>query len=434
MSQKNYVEDLGAIALWRDMEVPKGSAATSSGVSMRFDKGSGVKLARPVEDDSDTIRGAELPTETFCAARSAAGSYSQKRCKPDFLAFVLAYFLGDCVSTAAGPTGYEHTIIGLDDSDHPSFTVAQRKGNSIFKERIAGNCINSFELSLGESFCVLKADIASLGKREVNYTRETVTTAANATTIQSAANGVQGSSAGVRISNVFQIKGKDTGSDDWTYPVKEGLSPLSVSTGVPADIVMPSAVGTGTGNIDLMVDYIPVEPGWCSFPGENPESPLKMMEAQITLDGYFNGTAISGGRVIPAGSVFGCTIKGENSINVEHGPGLTSDLSGCDSTRGGRRLTITIPRKLRDTILEYQADHADSEDMAVRFLVQGAEIDVGLGFFFGAELIFPKCRLQTKENDANKDMLQETAVIEVLDDGTYGGVVIKAYNKVASYV
>src|SRR4030042_3591485 len=99
---KNFLEQTGRLALFRDREDPKGTPETGNGVSLDLDQGSGLGLARTIEDNRDQITGGEGPSEIYYGGHTAAGKLSQKRIKPDFLALVLAHFFGACPSTSVG--------------------------------------------------------------------------------------------------------------------------------------------------------------------------------------------------------------------------------------------------------------------------------------------------------------------------------------------
>jgi len=95
---KNFLENLGKIAVFRTKEQSLGEPQTNSGVSMAFDLGSGLGLERTVEDDRDQIRGIEFAQSLYYAGQTASGKLSQKRAKPDLLSFALAYFFGQVQS------------------------------------------------------------------------------------------------------------------------------------------------------------------------------------------------------------------------------------------------------------------------------------------------------------------------------------------------
>ena len=424
---KNFLEQTGRLAVFRDREDPKGTPETIHGVALDLDSGSGLGLNRTIEDNHDQITGVEGATEIFYGGHTAAGKLGQKRVKPDFLAFVLAHFFGASTSTSVGASAYRHTITPLAELDHPSFTLVQRRGNSILKERWAGNHIEGFTLELGESWASLSAEVKGWGKREVNYTREIVSAPANSTSITLSANAVEGASAAERLENVFRVRAQDAGSQVWTVP---GVT--AVSDARPAVLSLESPVGTSSTPIDFQVDYLPQEPGWCTFPEPVDESPLKLVEAKVVVDGYYNGTSLIGGEVISADAL-GFSIAGSNNLVIKQAPDGSGALHAAQSLRGGRQVTVKLSEKLKTTIRQWQLDHAGTERLAVALYLQGAEIDPG-GARFGAELIFPCCGILAAPITAHDKFLAQDGDLVVLDDGSWGGVVIHCYNQQTGYL
>jgi len=425
---KNFLEQTGRIAVFRDREDPKGNPETAHGVALDLEPGSGLGLNRIIEDNRDQITGVEGATEIFYSGHTASGKLSQKRAKPDFLAFVLAHFFGACASTAVGASAYRHAITPLAELDHPSFTLVQRRGNSILKERWAGNHIESFTLELSESWASLSAEVKGWGKRELNYFHEIVPAPANSTQIALADNAVEGASAAERLENVFRVRARDAGSEVWTLP---GVS--AVSDADPAVISLKSAVGTSSEPIDFHVDYIPKEANWCVFPAAVDESPLKLVEARVVVDGYYNGTELIGGEVICADAL-SFSISGTNNLDIQHVPDGSGALHAAQSLRGGRKLSIKLSEKLKNTIRQWQADHAEAERLAVALILQGAEIDPGGGVSFGAELIFPSCGILAAPIAVHDKFLAQEGDLIALDDGIYGGVIIRCYNRQTGYL
>lgn len=430
---KNYITQVGKFAVMRTKESPKGTAigTASGGVTMDVDAGSMIKLDREIENNAEQIHGSEMPTETYYGRHSASGSVSQEKAKPDFLAFILSFCLGACTSTAAGSTGFKHTITRpVNNPDHPSFTEQQQHGESILKERFAGNHVSVVTIEFGDGPWVsASADIVGWGKKDENFVREAIATAATATTAELTED-VQGSTDAERLESFFEARAKDTGADLWEFPVVS-----EVSAADPAVITYSPAIGTGTGNVNLEVTYIQDEAdlSWCTFPAKISESPLKVTDCEIRLHGLWNGTSFSGGRPVPVDEGLGMSIAITPEITIHHGPDASGSLFATDSHREGLGIEITITKKMKDAIMQASMDKSDQENIAVRLLLQGAEIDIGGGFYFGGEIIFPRCRLLSDEiGDAGK-IKQEVPVLQVLDDGTYDGVVAIIYNQVSAY-
>jgi hypothetical protein len=421
---KNDLEIFSRIAVFRTKETEPGEPSTSSGVALDLESGSGIKSAPAVSHDGDTVHGSELPARLYASHREAAGSLSQKTAKPDFMAFVLSYFFGECDSTLVGTTAYEHTISPTQDPSLPSATVIQRRGADIFTERLSGNYIEGFTLELGDGWVSCSAEVMGTGNREVNYERETISAPANAPSITLASNGVEGDTAAERLANVYRVRAKDVGSEVW-----EVLEVVSVSEAVPAVITFEQALGQSGTNVDYYVDYIPVEPSWCTIPDAIDESPLKLVEAKVVVDGYFDGSDLQGGEELKA-DVLGFSISGKN-LELRRFPGA-SGPAAC-AVRGGRELTVSLTESLRDTVRQYQADHPETEHVSVALLIRGAQIDSG-GEYFGAEIIFPCCGIIEAPVVVEGRRLAQAGDLVVMDDGQYGGVIIRCYNQQDGYL
>ncbi len=430
---KNYLEMLGRLALLRGKEDPKGTPQTSGGATINLDSGSAMGLNRQVEHNGETVHGSELPTEVFMGTQSAEGTLTQSKVKPDFLGFVLAFFAGSCSSTTTGtstsPQAYEHTIAPLtDDVDHPSFTLIQQRGDAIVKERYSGNSIDEFTLELGEGWVSLSAGVKGLGKRDINYHHEIVSAAENSTQLTLAANAVEGADAAARLENVFRVRAKAVGQNDWTV-----LSVTGVSAATPAVLSLETAVGTNTSDINFHLDYIPEEPAWCTLPAAIDESPLKVQDLKIVVDAHFDGTfPPTGGRTI-ASDVEGFSVSGVNNLRIKPVPDSSGVHYSGESIREGRQITIKLSEKLKNSIRLYQADNPEAETLSVWVKLKGAEINSGEGVYFGADIFFPKCAILAAPITVGSKILAVEGDMIVLDDGTYNGMSANVYNCQTGY-
>jgi hypothetical protein len=425
---KNFLEQLSKIALFRTREQSLGIPQTLSGVSMAFDSGSGLGLERAVEDDREQLRGVELPTRLYLAGQTASGKLNQKRAKPDFISFALAYFFGQLSSQELAPGIYQHTITASDSLYLPSFTLLQRRGDSILKERFAGNLVESFSLELGESWVGLTTEIRGIGKRETSYEHEVVSAPANTLAITLHQNGVQGADSAERLENVFRVRARDYGSDVWSL-----CKVIAVSADAPAVLTLESAVGGSQNPIDFHIDYIPVEPCWCDFPESLDESPLRLVDAQVIVDGYFNGSTVTGGEVI-SNDLLAFSIQGRNELEIRKLADGSGELHASEAVRKGRNLAVRISERLRNTIRQWQADHPETEEVSLYLKIRGAEIAPGCGVNFGADMIFPKCGILKAPISVSGKVFSQEEELLVMDDGNCGGVFIRTWNQVGSYL
>lgn len=423
---KNYLEILSRVALFRDKESEPGQPSETGGVSLELDSGSGIKSKVAASHDGEAISGSELPAFIYAAERESSGKLSQEKAKPDFLAFVLAYFFGQCSSTLVADTAYKHAISPAPGLEPPSFTAIQRRGANIFTERLSGNYIESLSMELGEGWVSMAADVTGTGHRETNYFHESVTAAANATSITLSENAVEGGSGAERMANLYRVRAKDAGSEVW-----QALQVSSVSADTPAVIEFVAPLGSGSEDVDYHVDYIPAQPDWCTLPGYIDESPLKLTDALVLVDAYYDGSALQGGTELAA-SLESFSISGKNDLVIKRFPGAEGPAA-C-ALRGKREISISLTESLRDSIRQYQADNPQAEHLAVAFVLQGAEIDAGSGYRLGAELIFPKVGIMEAPIEAQSGRLAQAGDLVVMDDGVYGGVLINCYNRQSGYL
>jgi len=425
---KNFLEQLSKISIFRPKESSLGAPQTEAGVSVAFDTGSGLGIERVIEDDRDQIRGVEFPTRLYATGQTAFGKLGQKRAKPDFLTFALAYFFGQIESQQVASGIYQHIIRPFDSIYPQSFTLLQRRGDSILKERFAGNLVEGFSLDLGDSWVSLGVDVKGIGKRDTNYQREIAAAPANSAQITLTQNGVQGGSGEERMENVFRVRAKDVGANVWTV-----CKVISVSADTPAIITIEHAVGSSPTPINFQIDYIPTEPAWCQFPQWLDESPLRLIDAQVIVDGYFNGSEMTGGEIVSR-DLLSFSIQGKNDLDIRKLADGSSELYASDAIRKGREITIKLSERLRNTIRQWQADHPETELISLYLKIRGAEIVPDSGYYFGADIIFPQCGiLKALISASNKVFAQEGDLI-VMDDGSYGGAFIRTWNQVSAYL
>jgi len=425
---KNFLERLSKIAIFRIKEPNPKEAQDQSGVSLALDSGSALGLERKVEDDRDQVRGVELGTRLYPAGQTAGGTLNQKRAKPDFLGIVLGFFFGQALSQEVGDGIYQHTITPLNSLYLPSFTLLQRRGDSIFKERFIGNFIESFSLELGESWVSLSAGVKGTGKRETNYFHELVKAPANTLEITLAENGIEGESLAERLENVFRVRAKDVGSSIWKV-----CSVVGVSQTVPAVITIAEPVGQSLELVDFHIDYIPVEPSWCEFPEEWDESPLRLVDAEVIVDGYFNGEQVLGGKSLSS-ELLEFSIQARNQLEPRKLADGSGELWASEAIRGSREITIKISERLKNTIRQWQAEHPETERLSIYLKIRGAEIEPGSGYYFGADLIFPNCGILNLPVVVNGEFFAQQGDLLVMDDGVYGGVFIRLWNRVSEYL
>jgi len=422
---KDYRESLSCTWVYRDAESPKGSPASSGGVTMPFDSGGAVRLVRDTADNSDEVAGREGPSELFPAAVTAEGTLKQTRARPDFCLFTMAYFFGQASSEASGSGAYKHTISPLADPDHPSFTLCRRHGSSVMKERFSHNLIKGFTLKLGDAWVGMEAEISGGGKRDVNYEKEIVAAASNATQLTLAANAVEGDTAADRLENVRLVRVKPDGGNAWTT-----VDVSSVSDATPAVLTI-TPPGSTSAVADYEVFYHPSEEAWCTPPATLDESPLRLVEAKLVLDGHFDGSTVTGGITL-GGDMLSCEVRGENEIELVHVPDASGSLYASESWRTARSVGVKLSRRFRDIVRQAQLDA--NETMSLLLKIEGALIPDGGGARFGFDIVFPRVGVLDAPVSANEKVLAEEGDLRVLEDPTYGLGRVIGHNTVDGYL
>ncbi|HQP30842.1 MAG TPA: hypothetical protein PLB81_05900 [Deltaproteobacteria bacterium] len=369
--------------------------------------------------------GREEPDTIYDLGKLSQVPLNYDMAQAQHFAFVLAYGLGQ-VSTAAAGTGYEHTITPIaGDLDaarsNPSFTGAFRYAYNVFKRRVASLFIDSFEaLFEADNWVKLSAQAKGTGKIEANYTEETISAAGNATSLTLAANSVQGATAQERLDSVHRIR-VELASGVWT-----DVAFSAVSSATPAVITITSPGGTATP-VSYKVLYIPTETGWMTFPARAAETPLRVSEMTLNIGGTWNGSTFSGGRTITSELQ---TLKWSfnNNMAIKFVPGAGGAYASV-ARRGGRSQSITLDREFYEATIQRYIDA--NETVGVHILAQGELYDSTN--HYQADILFPSVGAMKAPISAKDGRLSESAELQVLEHATYGSVIAKVKNLVATY-
>lgn len=393
--------------------------------TMLLDVGDIVNLEPRRESNVDECNGKEEADVIYDLGGLATLGCNFNKAQCQHFAFIMAYALGS-ISTAAAGTGYEHTITPISgDVDsarsNPSFTGVFRYGNTILKRRLASMFVKSFTASFNEDEWVkLTADIAGTGKVTKNVTEETVSVADDVTELTLAANGVQGATAAARLDSVHSIKA-ETSAGVW-----EQVDFSAVSDVTPAVITI-TAPGSSSSVIDYKILYVPTEAAWCTFPAKVVETALRVSAVTVNVGGAWDGSDFLGGKDISSGCK-SIDYNFNNNLQVMFGFGAGgSYASRC--IRDGREQTLSLNKDFRDYILQNYID--TNETFGVRILASGAEFDTGHNY--QVELIFPMVGVLKAPISADGKKLAEAGDLTVLEHSTYGSVIAKIKNEVATY-
>jgi hypothetical protein len=377
------------------------------------------------EDNADELNGLEEAGTIYDLGTLATGTFRPPRGQPQHFAFVFAYALGRCQSAAAGD-GYQHTITPIpEDLDaqrsNPSFTAAMRYGKTVMKRRFLSMFIDSFTATFtADDWCRIQADLKGTGKTDINTLEETITAADNATALTLSENAVAGTTPQNRIDNVQRIRAALTGG------VYTEVTHTGVSDDIPAVITITPPGSTGA-SVPYKVLYIPEETGWMNFPNRIAESPLRVSEVNVTLDGTWNGSTFSGGRNIDA-EVRSVEWRFENHMEIEFLPGAGGAYASR-AFRPSRTQRLVLDEEFRSAILPQYI--RTNETFGMRIRAEGAEYDPP--HRFEVDIVFPKLAVVSAPVRVDGKRLVEKGDFAVLEDDTHGSVIVRIKNLQPSY-
>ena len=270
------------------------------------------------------------------------------------------------------------------------------------------------------AWCKGSADIKATGYYEDTITEETVSALNNAASLTLAANGVQGATSAERLENVHIIRAAATAGQ------YEFLTVTDVSAATPAIITVTPLTGDGLSSIDYKILYVPTEPAWGTFPARIVETPMRVSQAYLYIGGGWDGTAFVGGKALTSVlSKFGWQLS--NNIDIKFTFGAGGQYAG-KALRSARTQTVTITRELRDWLMQHYL--SGNETFGLHVIAEGAEFDAGQKYT--EELIFPKLAVMSAPIATDSGRLSEDASLQVLEDATYGSVIAKIKNLVAT--
>lgn len=385
-----------------------------------------INLEPRREDNSDEALGKEEPDSIYDNGALTTYNAKAKKAMPQHFAFLFGYGLGNVVSAALG-NGYKHTItpiVGDLDADrsNPSFTGAQRYGKTITKRRYASMFVDQAVARFAkDSWVELSASIKGTGKYTSDLTSETVVAAGNATSLTLAANAVAGASAAERLANVQHIV-VELASGVYTE-----VAYSAVSDATPAVITITDPGGTASPNVNFIILYRATEAAWASFPARVTESPLRVSQLSVVVGGKWNGSAFSGGKTLTS-EISSLEYTFNNNGACEFTPGAGGEYASR-YVRQGRTQKIKLDREFRENIIQQHI--LDNDTFGIHIKAEGALYDST--YKYQVEFIFPKCGVIAAPIGLDGKRLAESGDIQVLEDDTYGSVIIIVQNLVEKY-
>ncbi|MBW1916399.1 MAG: hypothetical protein JRI57_00040 [Deltaproteobacteria bacterium] len=377
--------------------------------------------------NSEEATGKEEPDRIYDLGGLTRGNVEFSRAQPQHFAFLLAYALGQVSTSTAGSGGYRHTITPMAGNldvarSNPSFTAAQRLGQQVMKCRFVSCFVDQVKVRFPkDGWAKISGVVKGTGKIDDNTYWETVLQAYNATSLTLASNGVAGSTAAERLSNVQAIKVQNPGTAAWedvTYTAVSGTSPAVIT------IIAPGGTGDNT---NYRVYYLPTEGGWMNFPERVSEPPLRSTQLRVTLGGQWTGSAIQGGHLLAA-ELRDLSWTFMNNLNIESTAG-SGALYANRAFRRGRRQKLEFDRDFRDFLMKQHL--ADNDTLVVHLKSEGPEY--APGYKYTVEIVFPKVGIVAVPTRVAERRLAESIEFAVLEDDSLGSVIVYVQNQVSGY-
>lgn len=358
---------------------------------------------------------------------TVSGSLAFSRAQPQHFAFLLAYALGEVQTSVVGASSFRHAIRprhGEVDAarSNPSFTAAMRFGKQVLKRRYASCFIDQVRVEFAkDGWAKISGAVQGTGKITDNTQVEEVAAAYNAGSLALAANGVEGTSAAERLSNVQAIKVLNPATQAW-----EEVTYSAVSGDTPAMITITPPGGSGVMTA-YRVYYLPTESGWMTFPPRVEEPPLKVTQVTVNLGGRWNGSEFLGGH--PLGAELRKLVWNfRNHLTPERTPGADGDYASR-AFRAGREQRLEMDRDFRDFLLA--RSFKENDYLALHLKAMGPEIEPGVNY--QVEIVFPKVAVVAAPVRVAQRRVAEEVEFAVLEDDTYGSVAAYVQNKVSGY-
>ena len=418
---KNFLANYNLLAVSANAAETAINTEQTLDTSLLVDKSTIISLTPKRESNKDELTGLEEADTIYDLGNLANSTLPFSKAQAQHFGFGYAFALGSR-SVAAYGTGYKHTIIPTSSMDLPGFTGAQRLGSTIMKRRFASLYVDQLTATFAkDSWAKLSLGIKGTGKYTDNMFKENVTAAYNATSLTLAAKGVEGATAGLRVDNIHQVRVLVPATGEYVDVV---VTAVSAATPAVLTIVAPGVAATST---TYEVLYTPTESGWMTFPSRVVEPPLRVTDLVITLGGKWSGTAFLGGRSLSQ-EVDSIEHVINNNLTVENRPGGTGSYANY-AIRQGREQTLKLTRQMRDFILQQRI--VDNEYFGVRMKATGAEFETGKNYY--VDVVFPKCAVLNAPISVGGNELSEAGDLQVLQDATYGSVLVEIANKVTAY-
>ena len=382
---------------------------------------------RPLKSaNKDEANGKEEADRLYDLGGTVAGTLAFSRAQPQHFAFLLAYALGSITNSPLGNSGHRHVIQPRSGEvdvarSNPSFTAAMRYGRQVMKRRFASCFVDQVRVEFAkDGWAKINGVLKGTGKVTDNTLVELVTAPYNAGTLSLAANGVEGASAADYLANVQAVKVLNPTTGTW-----DEVGYTAVSGGTPG-VVTIIPPGSSGANTTYKVYYVPRESGWMAFPARVEEPPLKVSQLTVNIGGAWNGSGFTGGYT-PAAEIRRLVWSLQNNLSPERSPG-GGDFANR-AYRTGRDQKLSLDRDFRDFLMAQSLK--DTDYFGIYLKAVGPEFETGLPY--QVEIIFPRIAVSTTTVSVSQRRLAEGVDFAVLEDDSYGSVIVQVQNLVSGY-
>jgi hypothetical protein len=271
-----------------------------------------------------------------------------------------------------------------------------------------------------DGWAKISGGVKGTGKVTENTEIEDVTAAYNTNSLSLAENEVEGSSAAERLANVQAIKVLNPATQAW-----DEVSYTAVSADSPAMVTIDPPGGSSSLT-PYRIYYLPRESGWMAFPDRVEEPPLKVSQLTVNLGGRWTGNSFTGGYTLAA-ELRRVLWNFRNHLSPERTPG-GGDWANR-AFRTGREQKLTFDRDFRDFLVGQSLK--DNDYFGIYLKAVGPEFEPGVPY--QVEIIFPRVAVSAAPVRVAQRRLAEEVEFAVLEDDTYGSVIVQVQNQVSSY-
>jgi hypothetical protein len=418
---RSYLANYNLLAVSANAAETEINTEQTLDTSMLISQSDIIALEPRRETNKDELTGLEEADTIYNLGNLSNGTLNFEKAQAQHFGFGYAFALGSRSAAAYG-TGYKHSILPTADISLPSFTAAMRLGNTIMKRRVASLFIDQLTATFAkDAWAKLALSCKGTGKYTDNMYKEEITAAYNVTSFTLAANGVEGSTAALRLDNIHQVRVLVPATGEYA-----DVTVTAVSSATPAVLTI-TAPGVAVTSTTFEILYTPTEAGWMTFPSRVTEPPLRVTDLVVTFGGKWNGTAFLGGRTLSQ-EIESIEHVISNNMTIEYRPGGTGAYANY-AYRAGREQTLKLTRQMRDYILQQRI--ISNETFGVRMKATGSEFETGKNYY--VDIVFPKCGVLSAPISVNGKLLAEAGDLSVLQDATYGSVLVEIANKVTAY-